>query len=294
MSDPDATRRHPRRCRLSRSKIVVATRASATAHGALLLLLPSSLPSRAADSDIRAKYEVTLAGLTIVHADVTFAVRGSVYTVRTNYRTSGAARLMSSATGEAVTSGTYKNGILTPMKFDLDHRGSQRVQKVALVMSGGAVDKLTVDPPLDQASQRAPIEPEHLKNVIDPLSGILASAVKADGKSEIGACDRTVPVFDGVRRFDIALKRKETQIAARGPFTGPLTACELRITPIAGEIRNGNGSQAGPPNRSLGETEMTFGFVDAQKIYIPVSLSAKLGFMTLQARLTQYSHSPQR
>jgi len=259
-----------------------------------VLLIPTTLPSLAADSDVRAKYEVTLAGLTIVHADVTFAIRGNSYSVRTNYRTSGAARLMSSATGEAVSSGTYKNGLLAPAKFDLDHRGSQRVQRVALVMSGGTVDKLTVDPPLDQASLRAPIEPEHLKNIIDPLSGLLASGVRADGKSEIGACDRTVPVFDGVRRFDIALKKKETPVATRGPFTGPLTACELRITPIAGEMRNGNGPQAGMANRSLGETELIFGFVDAQKIYLPVSLSAKLGFTTLQARLTQYSLSAPR
>ncbi|MCP3446070.1 DUF3108 domain-containing protein [Bradyrhizobium sp. CCGUVB14] len=259
-----------------------------------MLLISTNLPSLAADSDIRTKYEVTLAGLTIAHAEVIFAVRGKDYSVRTNYRTSGAARLMGSATGEAVSSGTYKNGILAPSKFDLDHRGSQRVQKVALVMSGGTVDKLIVDPPLDQGTQRAPIEPEHLKNIIDPLSGLLVSGVKADGKSDIGACDRTVPVFDGVRRFDITLKRKETPAATHGPFTGPLTACELRITPIAGEMRSGSGPQAGMPARSLSETELTFGFVDAQKFYIPVSLSAKLGFATLQARLTQYSHSAPR
>jgi len=291
-SDSDAGRgRFSRSAGLLRNSIISAIRASVTACGAVPLVIAANLPALAADGEVRAKYEATLAGLTIAYADVVLAIRGNTYSVRTSYRTSGTARLMSSATGEAVSSGTYNSGSLVPATFDLDHRGSQRVQKVALVMSAGTVDKLTIDPPVDQASQQAPIEPAHLKNIVDPLSALLASGVRVDGTSEVGVCDRTVPVFDGVRRFDLALKRKERPAATPGPFKGPLTACELRLTPVAGEVRS---SQAGMPNRALGATEMTFGFLDAQKIYIPVSLSAKLGFATLQARLTQFAHSASR
>ncbi|WP_065755814.1 DUF3108 domain-containing protein [Bradyrhizobium paxllaeri] len=261
---------------------------------AAILYASSTGPSAAEDGDIRAAYEVAFAGLTIAQADVLAAVRGGAYKVRVNYRTSGAARLMGSATGEAVSSGAYKRGRLIPATFDLAHQGSQRVQKIGLTMSDGKVNAMSIDPPAKSENINVPVTLEHLKNITDPLSALLLPAVAQDGKSEAGVCDRTVPVFDGRRRFDVSLKSKGTRMANKGPYVGPLTVCELRITPIAGEMRSESSSQAKRPSGALGDVELAFGVVDAQRIYIPVSLSAKIGYMTLEARLTQLSSSGSR
>lgn len=270
---------------------LAALRSSLAGLGTYVLL--SSLPhsAAAADVDIRAEYEVTFAGLAVANADLSVAVRGSVYTARINYQTSGAARLMSSATGEAVSRGSYKSGRLTPATFDLDHRGGQRVQKVALVMTGGAVKVMTLDPPVDPKSDRVPIEPEHLKNIVDPLSAIVISAVGTDGKTEIRACDRTLPIFDGLRRYNIELDQKATGISSRGAFLGQVTTCQLRWTPVAGGVRNDNGTLPTTRNGELGEITMTFGLVNAVNVYVPISASAKIGYGALEVRLTQFSSS---
>lgn len=285
---------HLRRTRHRLRPTLPAVRAPLTICGVIVSFMSTALPSVAEDRGFNAAYEVTIAGLSIVQADVVATVRSNAYTVRVTYRTSGAARMMGAATGEVVSTGAYKRGRLVPATFDLAHRGSQRAQKVVLAMSEGTVNTMTIDPPITPKSQGAPITLEHLKNITDPLSALLVPAVGIDGTRGIGVCDRTVPVFDGLRRFDVTLKRKEPVPASRGPSIGPLTACALRITPVAGEMRGAAKSQAKAPDRQLGEIEMTFAFVEAQNMHIPVSLSAALGFTTLEARLTRFSNSGSR
>ena len=280
-----------RGCGRRRAAALAALRSSLAGLGTYVLL--SSLPrsAAAADVDIQAVYEVTFAGLAVANANLSVAVRGSVYTARINYRTSGAAGLLSGANGEAVSTGAYKSGRFIPATFDLDHRGRQRVQKVALVMTGGAVKVMTLDPPVDPKSDRVPIEVEHLKNIVDPVSAILISAVGTDGKTEIRACDRTLPIFDGLRRYNIELDQKATGISSRVTFPGQVATCQLRWTPLAGDVRSDNGTLPMTRNGEFGEIIMTFGLVDTVNVYVPVSVSAKIDYWALEVRLTQFSSS---
>jgi len=187
--------------------------------------------------------------------------------------------------------GEWVSGRFIPATFDLDHRGGQRVQKVALLMTGGAVKVITLDPPVDPKSDRVPIEVEHLKNIVDPASAILISAVGTDGKTEIRACDHTLPIFDGLRRYNIELDQKATGIRSRGMFLGQVTTCQLRWTPLAGGVRSDNGTLPTTQNGELGEMIMTFGLVNAVNVYVPVSVSAKIGYWALEVHLTQFSSS---
>ena len=280
-----------RGCGRRRAAALAALRSSLAGLGTYVLL--SSLPrsAAAADVDIQAVYEVTFAGLAVANANLSVAVRGSVYTARINYRTSGAAGLLSGANGEAVSTGAYKSGWFIPATFDLDHRGRQRVQKVALVMTGGAVKVMTLDPPVDPKSDRVPIEVEHLKNIVDPVSAILISAVGTDGKTEIRACDRTLPIFDGLRRYNIELDQKATGISSRVTFPGQVATCQLRWTPLAGDVRSDNRTLPTTRNGEFGEIILTFGLVDTVNVYVPGSVSAKIDYWALEVRLTQFSSS---
>src|SRR3984893_12670248 len=76
-----------RRCGRCRAAALAALRSSLGGLGTYVIL--SSLPrsAAAADVDIHAVYEVTFAGLAVANANLSVAVRGSVYTARINYRT---------------------------------------------------------------------------------------------------------------------------------------------------------------------------------------------------------------
>lgn len=150
---------------------------------------------------------------------------------------------------------------------------------------------MTLDPPVDPKSDRVPIEVEHLKNIVDPVSAILISAVGTDGKTEIRACDRSLPIFDGLRRYNIELDQKATGISSRVTFPGQVATCQLRWTPLAGDVRSDNRTLPTTRNGEFGEIIMTFGLVDTVNVYVPVSVSAKIGYGALEVRLTQFSSS---
>jgi hypothetical protein len=268
---------------LSRRHAVETIRRTLRKCVAVILFLLAHVPSAAAGSELHAAYDLIFAGVTIAKADVRVAIGETAYTVHVTYRTTGAGRLMGRAQGEALSTGALQKGRLLPIRFNLAHQGSQRTQKVDLAMAEGSVRTMTIDPPVQTGAQQGtPITREHLKNVTDPLSALFLPVAGAEVP-----CDRTLPVFDGIRRVDVALKMKETRTARQGPYVGSLAACDIQLTHIAGQSRDASRTR----DRPLTGIEVSFGVLDAPKIYVPVSLSAKMGYLTMAARLTELSGS---
>jgi hypothetical protein len=267
-------------------------RAGRTKHLALSALgvcAALSIPgTAAADGDIRAAYAVTFAGLPFANATLDLALRGSGYTARVAYRTAGASRLLSNAAGSAASSGAYKNGRLVPSAFDLEHRNGQRRQKVSLGMTEGAVKTMTVDPPLELTSGQLPIEPKHLTAIADPLSALLISAVKVDGKSPASPCDRTLSVVDGLRRYDARLEPQSTGNTTMKGFAGPTTICRVALTPVAGMIGGSNSRLA-----DAGPIDITFGRANRLDLYLPISLQARTGYGAVSVVLTDFADDVQ-
>jgi hypothetical protein len=69
--------------------------------------------------------------------------------------------------------------------------------------------------------------------VIDPVSAMLVPG-RPDALTP-AACQRTLPIFDGTRRYDIALafKRMDKVKTATG-YQGPVVVCAAALRPIAG------------------------------------------------------------
>lgn len=241
----------------------------------------------AAQDEVHLSYEVSLAGLTIATAALDLIIADSSYVARMKYRMSGAARLMSSGTGEAVANGAYKAGRFIPAHFDLDHRAGRRSQKVAMAIVDGTIRTLALDPPIDPNSGRTPFDLDKLGSIIDPVSAMLISAVAPDGKPEPRVCDRTLAVFDGIRRYDLTLSLQGSDFSNQGIWSGPRTSCRLRLTQIPAETKPE--TRPAEPGARLGSVDVTFGLAKAAKVYVPVAIAAVLGRATLAVRLTQFS-----
>jgi hypothetical protein len=266
--------------------VLVSIRNCFSALGIWWLFLDGSGPAAAADGNIRATYELSFLGVTLTVVNLDIAVRNSVYTARIDYQASGVARVASDASGQAISRGAYRNGHFIPATFVLDRRGGERPQKVALAISGGDVKTMTLDPPSGSLPDRTPIEPEHLKHVIDPLSAFLVPAVRADGKTAADVCDRTLPIFDGLRRYDVALSSIDgTNSFNVGGFAGPTKDCQVRWTLIAGQTRDGQGSS---PAFQPHDIVVTFGLVKTVEVFVPLLISARTSYGTVQVRLTQF------
>jgi len=75
---------------------------------------------------------------------------------------------------------------------------------------------------------------EHRRQVLDPLTALLIPA--GDGGEAV--CRRSLPIFDGRRRYDLrlAFKRIEQVKADRG-YSGSAVVCTVAFQPLAGHRR---------------------------------------------------------
>lgn len=82
---------------------------------------------------------------------------------------------------------------------------------------------------------RVPLTEAHRRNTVDPLTALLIPAA-AGGEPTRSACERTLPIFDGHRRYDLklAFKRMDQVKADRRSTGGPVVVCSVAFEPIAG------------------------------------------------------------
>lgn len=250
----------------------------------LLLAVPVTA---AADGDIRASYAITFTGLPFANATFDLAVRGNVYTARVSYQTSGAARLLRDAAGVATSNGAYTGGRFVPAGFDLEYRNGRRRQKVALGIAEGVVRTMMVDPPLELTSDQLPIEARHLSAIADPLSALLISAVRVENKTQVGACDRTLSILDGLRRYDVRLEPQATGTTSQKGFAGPTAVCRVVLKPLAGMMGAGENSRAANADES--QIDVTFGRVNVLDLHLPMSLQARTQYGAVSVTLTEFT-----
>jgi hypothetical protein len=201
---------------------------------ALALMLPMLGGAARADSRLAAHYSVSVAGLTVGKTDVEIVIGGAEYTSAANGRASGLLRTLVTGEGTLSARGAVVDGRLTPASFSAKTAGDDETSSVTMTLEGGDVKDVTAETTAPDA-ERVALTADHRKGVLDPLSALL---VQVGGSGEVvvaEACQRTLPIFDGRRRFDLALsfKRLDRVKAAKG-YAGPAAVCAVTFKAIAG------------------------------------------------------------
>jgi len=195
----------------------------------------AATPSAAAAGGFAADYAVYVGGLAAL--DATFAVSGSGegYGVEAVARTRGL--LASVAPWESRTRSEGRvapDGRLVPQAHEVESTWRGEPRSVALAYDADGVVVASRAVPPAEADAREPV-PDHLKpGTADVLTGVLALL----GAMEDGAgCDGVVPVYDGRRRYDIAVRSagvRRFEPTRYSAFAGEAAACELRFRTLAG------------------------------------------------------------
>lgn len=198
--------------------------------GAVCLAAALAMPANA-QGKLEARYAVTMTGLSVGTADWTLDLGGDRYAVEAKGRASGVLSALVSGEGTVSAQGAIKNGRPVPALFTSrivreDDRADTRME-----LRDGAVTGLVAETP-KPVGDRVPVTEAHRKGIVDPLSAMLVPSAGAVSKE---ACARTLPIFDGRRRYDLALsfKRMDTVKAEKG-YAGPVAVCAVRFQPQAG------------------------------------------------------------
>ncbi len=111
--------------------------------------------------------------------------------------------------------------------------------------------------------EEVPLTRAHLKNVVDPLSAIMAMT-HVDAKEP---CGRKVAIFDGRQRFDLELRYARTM-----PLPGTTdkaVVCRVKYQPIAGYVPD---EQTLAMAKSDG-IEIAFRVLPSVKLMLPQSVT---------------------
>ena len=262
---------------------IAATRAFLAALPALAALALWA-PAAAAKTSLHVKYGISVAGFPVASARLNYALNGKGYTVTGSARTIGIVRLFSDGHGKVSARGRLKGARPVPVAYAYDVTDDDGKETLKMAFSGNRVRRIVLNPPENPESvkRHVPLKRSHKVGVLDPLSALFIPA-KADK-----VCNRTLPIFDGVQRFDVVLTRKRTDWFRGGKknFKGRVVVCAVSYRPIAGHRANKKEVKYMQRNSGM---EIWMAPVGDTGVMAPVSarLNTKIGPVVVHARRFQ-------
>ncbi len=254
-------------------------------RSALLLLAgfgASTLAGFAAAESLKVHYGVSLIGLPIGSAVVTGQVEPASYKVEASAKLTGLASILSSSKGAATATGALAGTHVAPATYATTSSNSTMTRTVRMAMDAGKVEGVDISPPFDPAVQRVPVSDADKRNILDPLSAFVMTVPAGTEMVGAPACNRTLPIFDGATRFDIALSYVgQRQVKAKG-YEGPVSVCSARYRPISGHRVDAKAATYMANNKSL---EVWLAPVAGTRVVFPfrISVLTMLGTTVIEA-----------
>jgi hypothetical protein len=197
------------------------------------LLLPALAGAAQAQTKFEARYGISFAGIPIGKGEWNAEFRPDAYTMTASGSASGLITALISGEGEIGARGVVRDGKLSPAGFTALLKRDDEKSETRMTLDNGQVREIVpASEPADK--DRVPVTEAHRSGISDPLS-----AMMIPGTLDAQACQRTLPIFDGRRRFDLKLsfKRMDKVKADKG-YAGPVVVCATMFQPIAGHRTN--------------------------------------------------------
>jgi hypothetical protein len=236
----------------------------------------------AAAETLRVTYAISLIGLPIGTGTVKVDLSPTHYAIDAQGKLNALASLIVNSRGASQSSGALVNGRLSPASFATTAVSSKMTRTIRMSLKDNAVAGVDIAPPFDEKPDRVPLRPQDTHNIIDPASAYLVPAPKSGPPVSVAACQRTLPIFDGYTRFDLALAYVgEKQVSAKG-YNGPAAVCSVRYVPVAGHRQDRPATKFMAENK---EIEIWLAPVAGTSVLVPFRLSVKtmIGMVALEA-----------
>lgn len=173
-------------------------------------------------------------GIPLGKVDMDAKFIGDKYHVVSNLETSGVVNAFWQSQIQASSSGKLDDHTLQPSLYDSFYTGHMaNHQEVSLSYEDGNPVRLYANPPYSTTGYE--VKPDERKSTFDPLSAVvfIASGVGAEANNP---CSVKAPVYDGRRRYNIALTKVKaiTINMDNGLYKGPGLLCTIQYKQIAG------------------------------------------------------------
>ncbi len=237
-------------------------------------LLAPSLAWSAEAGEIAAFYRASWAGLPAAELRLGFGHGSAEYRDEIRIESKGLARWFTKFRGGAVAEGRFADdGTAAPARYDalydLRKRHDSRISMRFVGARGAVVAERT---PAD-TSRKPPLAETYRRNVTDPLSALASIRQTLKVKPPRPGGQFVVPVYDGARRFDVAV----AVVAVGGDEN--VIRLKLSLRPIAGF--KGGSSEDGDPDDAPRPVDVTLSD-DAD--LLPLSMRVSIAYLPLVVR----------
>jgi hypothetical protein len=247
----------------------------------ILMLAGAALDRAGAETYFAARYTISLARIPIGTTSLDVELAGDTYAASASGEAGGLLGIVATGKGRAATHGAVVDGALRPARFSSDLSRDGDTAALTVTIERGAVTEVA-GAEREPDGGRVPLASAHLRDIVDPLTALL---IPSAGGAATGreACARTLPVFDGHRRYDLELGFKRFDKLSVGG-TGPLSVavCTLTFRPLAGHRADSKLVRFLAPGRNI---ELWLAPVTGTGLLAPVRLTIShlLGNLVVQA-----------
>jgi Protein of unknown function (DUF3108) len=201
------------------------------------LAAPAHAESGALPAQVNALYRVSFGLLgEIGYFRFSSTVNGEVYALAAEAKIDTA---VFDYFGAMTSMGSVLSDVTRPGSYQFRYRqkailGKKKARSLEMAFNKTGVTGVTFAPPDPPSKKAIPVTPEQLKNVLDPLSGVMALSLGNIAKP----CDQKLPIFDGKQRFDLIFSP-----TGRSKSIGADQVCRVRLVPISGH-KKGEGADS--------------------------------------------------
>lgn len=251
------------------------------------LVLPSlciGLAAAPAAADtFKAKYAVSILGLSIGTANYSASIDGGSFRTEANTKLSGLAALMSSSKGAATSTGSIVPGRVVSSSYATTSANGEVSRTVRMSFSGGNVTAADISPPFEEKPGRVPLVAASKSGVIDPLSATLMPIPEGQPLVGPNVCNRSLPIFDGFVRFNVNLVYVGTRQVSTKGYKGPVSVCAARYVPLQGHRPDRPATKFMIDNKQM---EVWLAPLERARIAVPyrISVATQIGTTVIEAQ----------
>lgn len=246
-----------------------------------------------AQSRLEGRYAVTVAGVSIGKGAWIVDISDDQFTAAASGRVSGVLSVITSGEGAAASRGLISHGRFLPTTYGVKISSEGKSDQVRFsLLKDGAVRDLVAEPELPPHPGRVPVLEGHKRGVLDPIT---AGLILMNGTGDTvvpEVCQRTMPVFDGRQRYDLALsfKRMEKVKAEKG-YQGPVVVCGVQYIPVSGHRPDRSAIKFLAETR---ESEIWYAPIAGTRALAPFRISVPTFIGTAVLLATQFVTNPVR
>ena len=247
---------------------------------AAALTLAGALPVFSAPATFKSEFSISLYGLPLARTRFTTIVDEKSFVVNGAVNSAGVGALFDDTKGTLEVRGVISAEDTKAVSYALNYTSGKRKKATTIGFAGGSVKSANNIPPITKKGEWIDVQPDQLKSVTDPLTGMIVRASSLET-----VCGRTSRVFDGQTRADFVMSFARVSTFRTKGYNGPVTECEVRFVPISGYQKGKKQLEFLRKNKNI---RITFAPIGQTGLFAPIAASVGTTVGTVQVQAVRF------